>query len=61
MSHLLYWSSVPGALKGNGFHLSTQAEQRLQLLVVQKAVWREVPHLHTTWTDVTITKLLFPM
>lgn len=45
MSDLLQWPSVPGALKGNGFDLSTQAEQRLQLLVIQETVWREVPHL----------------
>lgn len=40
--------SLPGALKGNGFDLSTQAEQRLQLLVIQEWVWREVPQLKTT-------------
>lgn len=45
MSDLLQWPSVPGALKRNGFDLSTQAEQRLQLLVIQETVWREVPHL----------------
>lgn len=36
---------LPGALKGNVFDLSTQTEQRLQLLVVQEWVWREVPQL----------------
>ncbi len=36
---------VPGAVKGNGFDLSTQAEQRLQLFVIQETVRREVPHL----------------
>lgn len=48
LSDLLKWPSVPGAVKGNGFDLSTQAEQRLQLLVIQETVWREVPHLKTT-------------
>lgn len=36
---------LPGAVKGYGLDLATLAEQRLQLLVVQETVGREVPDL----------------
>lgn len=47
MSVQLHWTLVPGALEINVFDLSTQAEQRLELLVIQKTVRREVPNLKT--------------
>lgn len=44
-----FWRpSVPGTVEGNGFDLSTRAEQRLQLFVVQKTVGGDVPQLKTT-------------
>lgn len=52
MSVQLNWTLVPGAVKINVFELSTQAEQRLELLVIQKTVRREVPHLKTNNTEI---------
>ena len=43
--------SAPGAVEEDGFDLPTLAEQRLQLLVVQEAVGRQVPHLGRRTTD----------
>lgn len=43
---------LPGTVKVNVFDLSTQAEQGLQLLVVQETVGREAPQLNTTVTEI---------
>lgn len=47
-----YLFFLPGTVKVNVFDLSTQAEQGLQLLVVQETVGREAPQLNTTVTEI---------
>ena len=44
---------VPGAIEGYGLDLATLAEQGLQLLVVEEAVGRQVPHLRADVSGLT--------